>query len=135
MASRPVVAWWSWGLFFAGEIVTNAPKLMDKTLDQDHRALGEYVVWRCESLSCGETVIASGRPDAPTYFMPSHSLELGLNAYLVAKAGIEYEAMLDLGHNIKKAYDWAVNAGLDANIEHASSLVQLLSDFSSRLHF
>jgi hypothetical protein len=79
--------------------------------------------------AAAETVIDSCGPDAPIYFMLSHSLELGLKAYLVAKVGIEYEAMVDMGHNLKEAYDRAVDAGLDANIEHANSLVQMLSDF------
>lgn len=79
-------------------------------------------------LLAAETLVRESQVGLPTYFLPSHALELTLKAHLAAH-GVSARELLNLRHDVQKAYQRAVGFGLIINNQHVPPLVCILSDF------
>lgn len=81
-------------------------------------------------VQAAEILIGSETPriQQPIYFMLSHSLELALKAYLLAKGEPE-SGFRVLGHDLARAHARAAELGLKVQGENTVALIERLSEF------
>jgi hypothetical protein len=81
-------------------------------------------------VEAADILIKSAAPSisTPIYFLLGHALELTLKAYLLAK-GENADYFFEIKHDLVKAHARASQLGLQVKGEHATALIERLSDF------